>query len=75
MNPLTQGYFAPLGPEAWKLSGRCALKSQPSPELARRLDKFSSEAELSLKRLSQGVDQGAMDESVRRGLRALGYAK
>ena len=74
-NPLTQGYFAPLGTEAWSLAGSVAQKSSPDPELARRLEKFSVEAEASLKRLSQGVDQGTMDESVRRGLRSLGYAK
>ncbi len=75
MNPLTQGYFAPLGTEAWSLAGSRPVKIEVGAKLAARLEQFSAEAEASLKRLSQGVDQGSMDESVRKGLRALGYAK
>jgi arylsulfatase len=75
MNPLNQGYLAPLGTEAWNLGGAKAQKIDPPADLARRLAEFSADAEASLKRLSPGVDQGSMDESVRKGLRALGYAK
>ncbi len=75
LNPLTQGYFAPQGTECWSLAGAKAVKIDSAPELARELEKFSVEAEAALKRLSPGVDQGSMDEAVRKGLRALGYAK
>ncbi len=75
INPLTEGYFAPLGTEGWSLAKPVAERVEPNPGLARRLAEFSVEADAALRSQWPGVNQGFTDEAALRNLRALGYAK